>query len=62
MLCKGKILREGPLWHCVDCGHASTAFNTRHEPLQSRVENFLMCLVTLARDAIAQTVQAGEPA
>jgi hypothetical protein len=52
-LCKGRIHRKGVVWHCQDCGHISTAWNTRHAPLTSKEMSLLDCIAEVFKEAQA---------
>lgn len=53
-LCKGKVVRENHVWHCLDCGCISTSWDTQHQPMQTRAAHFVSCLIELAKEADGQ--------
>ncbi len=57
--CNGEVVREGGSWHCLSCGHTSTAWNTQHARLLSPRQLFTECLRELVLEAEqAENVEA----
>ncbi len=48
--CNGRVVRDGAEWHCIDCGHASTSWSTKHPPLRSKALHFVESLITVLAD------------
>lgn len=60
--CNGKVVREGSQWHCLDCGCASTSWDTKHSPLQPKALHYLASLLELSAEVDKQSVVAVQPA
>lgn len=54
-ICKGEIIRDGVVWECTGCGCISTAWDTKHTPIQSRPKYLLACLLEVVRRSQART-------
>jgi hypothetical protein len=54
-ICKGEIHRDGAVWQCTGCGHVSTAWDTKHLPIQSRPKYLLACLLEVVRQSRARS-------
>jgi len=57
-LCNGKVLREGHVWSCLDCGCIGTAWSTQHTPMLSKPALFLSSLAEAEKEAAELVIVA----